>query len=226
MTPKVARHGKYSLSAARPRQPFIPTSFAPPETSRQKREHRPQPPPRTPRPLRGSTFDLKGYSCAIPHQSNNPHTLSSRPTNSTIAETNLNSPNNAFSLPFSLTSQTATHRLSITYPCSSDFPFFIAPKHRRCVGGLWFCESPRARLSLRSACSLPYGSRTPARGGYPRRAGKSKRQKMPPGQTARRQTKKPLRREAEGAEMKMWRQKIPRQVARVWHVSMMSVSAH
>jgi hypothetical protein len=36
----------------------------------------------------------------------------------------LNSPNNVFSLPFSLTSQTATRRLSITYPCSSDFPFF------------------------------------------------------------------------------------------------------
>ena len=82
----------------------------------------PQPPPRTPRPLRGSAFGLKGYSCAIPAPHS--HTPSSHPTNSTIAETNLNSPNNVFSLPFSLTPQTATRRLSITHPCSSDFPFF------------------------------------------------------------------------------------------------------
>jgi hypothetical protein len=81
-----------------------------------------QPPPCTPRPLRGSAFGLRGYSCAIPAPHS--HTPSSHPTNSTIAETNLNSPNNVFSLPFSLTSQTATRRLSITHPCSSDFPFF------------------------------------------------------------------------------------------------------
>ena len=33
---------------------------------------------------------------------------------------------------------------------------------------LVFVFIPAARLSLRSACSLPHGSRTPARGGYPR----------------------------------------------------------
>ena len=38
-----------------------------------------------------------------------------------------------------------------------------------------------ARHSLRSACSLPYGSRTPARGGY----SMQKQQKYPPNEVSR-----------------------------------------
>ena len=108
----------------------------------------------------------------VPAQSPAPHshTPSSHPTSSIIAETNLNSSNNVFSLPFSLTSQTATRRLSITYPCSSDFPFFIAPKHRRCVGGLWFCESRDSALAPLGVFASPWVA-NPRKGRLPRRAG-------------------------------------------------------
>ena len=69
-----------------------------------------------------------------------------------------------------------------------------------------FVNPARLGTRLRSACSLPHGSRTPARGGYPaaqglprrsaqREGGKSKRQKSRQAKT-RRQTKKPLRRKA------------------------------
>ena len=83
----------------------------------------------------------------------------------------------SFSLPFSLTLQTATRRLLTTHPYSSDFPFVFSV----------VCVSPAIRLSLRSACSLPHGSRTPSRGGYPR---PREIQYLPSGQN---QTKKTLR---------------------------------
>ena len=111
-----------------------------------------KPPPHTPRSLRGSAFGLKGYSCAIPAPHS--HTPSSHPTNSTLAETNLNSPNNVFSLPFSLTPQTATRRLSITHPCSSDFPFFgfVNPARSALAplgvfASLWVANPRKGRLS-------------------------------------------------------------------------------
>ena len=90
----------------------------PPATDTCDRNHTiPSPIHHRPAP-RNHCVALPSASRDIPAQSPAPHSHipSSRPTNSTIAETNLNSPNNVFSLPFSLTSQTATRHLSITYP--------------------------------------------------------------------------------------------------------------
>ena len=112
----------------------------PPATDTCDRNHTiPSPIHHRPAP-RNHCVALPSASRDIPAQSPAPHSHipSSRPTNSTIAETNLNSPNNVFSLPFSLTSQTATHRLSITYPYSSNYPFFgfVNPARHHAAQGL------------------------------------------------------------------------------------------
>ena len=49
--------------------------------------------------------------------------------------------------------------------CCKD-THLITPTLTMRKGKMTCCLTSPARLSLRSACSLPYGARTPARGGY------------------------------------------------------------